>query len=226
MFIADVSLFRGLLIRQLPIDSLDHLPPGLIIVKPTDNTAIAMDFPLFMFNVGLRSLALLSVGVLMDKNVLIFPKKSIDIFECPVRSLRVEEIGERDKAEVENSPDDVELPVQTLDPDGCDFHYHKVDDPVGGSSQGGALCSHREGVDFGRLKPWHTLEADTEEYIIEEKECYRGGCDLFGGSVTRKFTISQENGDNHVAKTLSSSSIHDHFAATPALLIVRTFSGL
>jgi hypothetical protein len=37
----------------------------------------------------------------------------------------------RDKSEVENTPDDVEAPLQASDAGRCDFNDHEVEDPLG-----------------------------------------------------------------------------------------------
>jgi hypothetical protein len=54
----------------------------------------------------------------------------------------VHAVYNRDETEIEDRPDDVELPVDTVDTDRSDLNNHKVHDPVRCSTESGSLCTH------------------------------------------------------------------------------------
>ena len=134
MLIHDVTLFCRFLVCYLPIDPLHHLPSRLCIVKTTDNAAVAVNLPLFMLDVRLRPLALPSIRVRVHKDILVVSEESVDIFKSSVGGFRVEEIDDGDETEIEDGPDDIELPMQALDPNRRDLDDHEVDNPVRGSA--------------------------------------------------------------------------------------------
>lgn len=119
------------------------------------------------------------------KNTRILSEKSVDVFKRTVCSFWVEKVDDRYKRCVENSPDDVELPVKVLDTNGCNFddldiyaldlvstqlrrkvRYHEVECPVRGCSQGSALGSHRQRIDLCWVKPRNPLKSDAKAYVI------------------------------------------------------------
>ena len=51
---------------------------------------------------------------------------SVDIFQRSTSCLRVEQVHERHKGEVEDGPDDVEFPAEGPDADWGDFYNDKV----------------------------------------------------------------------------------------------------
>ena len=102
---------------------------------------------------------------------MILAEETVHVLEGAVGGFGVEEVDDGDEGEVEDDPDDVELPAEGLDADGGDFDDHEVEGPVRGGADCGALGSHAETVDFGRIQPWHPLETNAEEDVVEEEEC-------------------------------------------------------
>lgn len=61
------------------------------------------------------SLARSGVFIFVDENVLILEEVSVNVFECTVRGLGIEEVDNGYKSSIEKRPDDVEFPMQILD---------------------------------------------------------------------------------------------------------------
>ena len=74
-----------------------------------------------MLDVTPRSLRADGLFIPAHDDAVVFAEEAIDIFESAVGGLRVEEVDYGDEGGVEDSPDDVEFPVEGLDTDGGDF---------------------------------------------------------------------------------------------------------
>lgn len=55
-------------------------------------------------------------------HILVLAEHAIYILQRPVCCFRVEEIDDRDEGEVEEGPNDVEFPVESLDTNGSNLH--------------------------------------------------------------------------------------------------------
>lgn len=81
----------------------------------TDNTAISSHFRLLVLDI--RQWSLLGDGIFVCENkyVIVLAEKSVYIFECAVGCFRVEKVYNGHERGIENSPNDVEFPVERLD---------------------------------------------------------------------------------------------------------------
>jgi hypothetical protein len=75
----------------------------------------------FLLCIPLRPLRRNGIRVLENENILILGEEAIEIFESAVRGFRVEKVDYGDKGGIEDGPDDVEFPLQRIDPDWGDF---------------------------------------------------------------------------------------------------------
>ena len=79
-------------------------------------------FLTLVLNVLYGSLLRDSILVLEHKYVVVLTEVTIEIFESSASGLRIEEVNSWDESEVEDGPDDVKLPTQSLDTNGRDFN--------------------------------------------------------------------------------------------------------
>ena len=126
-------------------------------VRPCINTRRLSQILFRAFDVFLWSLATNCILVPEYEQAWVGAVVLFDIFQTSTCCLRVQEVRQWYKACVEYGPDDIELPLQTLDTDRRDFDDHEIEDPVGGGAGCSSFCSHGEGVYFGWVKPWDTL---------------------------------------------------------------------
>ena len=68
-----------------------------------------------------RKQALVGLGT----HILVFTEHAIDVLERAVGSLGVEQVYDGDEGEIEDGPDDVELPAEVLDAYGGDLDDYK-----------------------------------------------------------------------------------------------------
>lgn len=104
------------------------------------NLSVGHDASVVRSHAVLRKLVLLNVlewpdaargiGVLVHEDVVVLAEVAVEIFEGAVGGLWIEEIHNRDEAEIQHCPNDVELPAQGLDTGGGDFDNHEVEDPL------------------------------------------------------------------------------------------------
>lgn len=80
----------------------------------TDYATVPPHLPLVMFDISSWSTRRDCVLVPEYQNALVVTKESVDVFEASLGCFRVQEIYDGHKGEVENSPDYVEFPLQTL----------------------------------------------------------------------------------------------------------------
>lgn len=95
-------------------------------------------------------------------------KDLIHVLETPARRLRVEEPGDGDEAGVEDGPDDVQLPAETVDGVRGDEDDDEVGQPVGTDADGDALVARAQRHDLRRVHPAHGQDAPGED--VEEEE--------------------------------------------------------
>lgn len=69
-----------------------------------------------MFDIGCGPARCDCVFVSEYQDALVVAEESVDVFETSLGCFGIEEINHWHKGEVENGPDDVEFPVQTLNP--------------------------------------------------------------------------------------------------------------
>ena len=60
------------------------------------------------------------------EDIVVLHEISVDVFQRPACSFWVEQVYERHKCAVEHCPDDVELPVERIDADWCDFDHDEI----------------------------------------------------------------------------------------------------
>jgi len=162
-----------------------HTVPIVFICKLNmrrHHTAMSPDLFFLHLNEALRTLLGDGFLVAEDEQWCMPDEYAIDIFERAACGFGIEEIylkmsgariegeeqGEltyRDEREVENTPDDVEFPMEALDTGRRDLDdwtgllvwlrlllsgrpTHKVEYPVCRRAEGGALRPHRHGIDF------------------------------------------------------------------------------
>lgn len=77
--------------------------------------ALPLDFFVVLDNIALRTLARRCFFVKADYDTLSFGEIAVQVFEAPIRSLRVEEVHNRNEAGVQDGPDDVESPADVFD---------------------------------------------------------------------------------------------------------------
>lgn len=75
-------------------------------------------------------------------------EEAINVLERPIRSLRVQEVRDRDEREANDSPDDPKLVPEVLDTGQCGLYDGVVADPVRRHGERSTLGAHFEGVDF------------------------------------------------------------------------------
>lgn len=73
-----------------------------------------------------------------------------------------------------------------------------------------------------RIKPRHTLHADSEKDVVEEEECHTSLRHLRLVLVSREHAVSDEDSDDKVAEALARRSVHEHLSSAPALNIGNT----
>lgn len=79
-----------------------------------DYATVPPHFPLVMFDVSRWPTGSDCVLIPEYQNALVVTKKSVDVFKASLGCFWVQEIYDWHKGEIENSPDYVEFPLQTL----------------------------------------------------------------------------------------------------------------
>lgn len=65
-----------------------------------------------------------------DDNLRVLPKESINVLQRLACRLGIQKVHDRDESSVEDSPDDVEPPMQGLNADRCNFDHHGFESPI------------------------------------------------------------------------------------------------
>lgn len=111
-----------------------HLPPAMMLLRQRSSSRIHTTRPsnlrLLTFDILERSSRKCRFLVQEDENIFAAVRMCtevlVDIFESAACSLREEDVDYRHEREVEDCPDDVELPAEIADSAGGDFDDHKV----------------------------------------------------------------------------------------------------
>jgi len=88
------------------------------------NRGSTSNLVLLTLDVCQRTLSADSVLVTENEHIMVLTEEAVHVFKRSIGCLRIPEVHDRDKAEVENCPDDVELPVDAVDSDRGDFDNH------------------------------------------------------------------------------------------------------
>lgn len=112
------------LITSLLVDPLDGFDAILLCLGiSTDNTTVSSHLSLLVLDVCQWPLRGNGIFVFKDEDIFVLSEQSVDILECTVGCLGVEKIYDWYKGRIEDSPDYIEFPVESLDPNGGNFNH-------------------------------------------------------------------------------------------------------
>lgn len=92
----------------------------------------------------------------------------------------------------------------------------KLTNPIRSSTQRSTFIPHTQTIDFGRIQPRHTLHSNSKKDIIQEEKRHTRRSDFLLIRIPGQFRVAQENGDEHIARSLAERSVNEHFATTPS----------
>lgn len=92
----------------------------------------------------------------------------------------------------------------------------KLTNPIRSSTQRSTFIPHTQTINFGRIQPRHTLHSNSKKDIIQEEKRHTRRSDFLLIRIPGQFRVAQENGDEHIARSLAESSVNEHFTTTPS----------
>jgi hypothetical protein len=100
------------------------------------------DLVLLGLDVGQWTLCADGFLVTEHKRIVVLAEEAVHILKCSICRFWIQAVHNRNETEVENCPDNVELPVDAVDTDRSNLDDHEVHDPVCCSTQSSTLGTH------------------------------------------------------------------------------------